>query len=67
MYFLRPRVLRAVRKEVMADLNGGLRRTPAGIHVSWSYPGFFPVVWSYIKQALSAAKGAVWRKKSNTK
>ena len=38
-FLLRPRVIEAIRKEVLRDLRKGLKRVPAGVEADWKNPG----------------------------
>lgn len=61
-YFLRPRVIAAVQKEVIKDLNAGLQRTPGGVNILWKTPGKLRVLWiHFIEVIKSAAKVVAWK------
>lgn len=38
-FLLRPKVVAAIRREVVNDLKNGLRRVPSGCEVEWHDPG----------------------------
>lgn len=37
-FLLRPKVIAAIRKEVLQDLKRGLKRIPAGVEADWKNP-----------------------------
>lgn len=48
-YFLTPRVMAAVRKEIVQDLRGGTKRTPPGVEVYWVNQNILDVVLSQLR------------------
>lgn len=55
-FLLRPRVIAAIRREVIHDLKKGLKRIPAGCEADWHDQSLFSSVVEKIR-------GAIWKSK----
>lgn len=48
-FLLRPKVIHAIRKEVLRDLNKGLKRIPAGVEADWHNPRIIDRIVRWIR------------------